>query len=302
MYSPDLGRFISEDPIDYEGGDSNLYRFAGNDPVNFADPSGLSQAGHPLKGFSTLAGPQVGTTSVLAGLGLGAAGLNLNIQPQARTNVEVVSAGRLIPQTNGIGLSPAPSSRSGLTSWAAARGSAASAIGTPRIDGTPVGLNEFDARMQRGEQYRQAIEQQVRDSQTVVYVEVYGDGKAPGVLGYLLPNVQPLKRAFYKDGHSKFFLGGDIADTASAFTIPGAGGALKAASKAQLAERAAEAVTSAARRATQAADGFFDDLARVIEFDRPALASSSAGGGRLPNAGASARSTAKTAGGAAGRE
>jgi len=46
-YSPDLGRFVSEDPIQ-DG--SNWYMFAGNDPVNFADPSGLSQQGHPLGG------------------------------------------------------------------------------------------------------------------------------------------------------------------------------------------------------------------------------------------------------------
>jgi hypothetical protein len=46
-----LGRFISEDPIQ-DG--SNWYMFAGNDPVNFADPTGLSQAGYPLLagGFS----------------------------------------------------------------------------------------------------------------------------------------------------------------------------------------------------------------------------------------------------------
>ena len=45
-YSPDTGRFVSEDPIE-EG--SNWYLFAGNDPVNQADPSGLSQAGHPAR-------------------------------------------------------------------------------------------------------------------------------------------------------------------------------------------------------------------------------------------------------------
>ena len=46
-YSPDLGRFVSEDPIQ-DG--ANWYAFAGNDPVNHADPSGLSQQGHPLGG------------------------------------------------------------------------------------------------------------------------------------------------------------------------------------------------------------------------------------------------------------
>jgi RHS repeat-associated protein len=38
-YDPDLGRFISEDPIGLAGG-INPYAFAGNDPVNQWDPSG----------------------------------------------------------------------------------------------------------------------------------------------------------------------------------------------------------------------------------------------------------------------
>jgi RHS repeat-associated protein len=46
-YSPDLGRFVSEDPIQ-DG--TNWFLFAGNDPVNYADPSGLSMQGHPLAG------------------------------------------------------------------------------------------------------------------------------------------------------------------------------------------------------------------------------------------------------------
>jgi len=39
-YDPKLGRFLSEDPIGIEGG-LNLYTYAGNDPVNGRDPSGL---------------------------------------------------------------------------------------------------------------------------------------------------------------------------------------------------------------------------------------------------------------------
>jgi RHS repeat-associated protein len=40
-YSPELGRFVAKDPIDFAGGDTNLYAYAMNDPVNFADPQGL---------------------------------------------------------------------------------------------------------------------------------------------------------------------------------------------------------------------------------------------------------------------
>ena len=39
-YEPKTGRFLSEDPIWLDGG-INLYAFAGNDPVNAADPTGL---------------------------------------------------------------------------------------------------------------------------------------------------------------------------------------------------------------------------------------------------------------------
>lgn len=40
-YSPKLQRFISEDPIGFAGGDTNLYAYVGNDPVNYTDASGL---------------------------------------------------------------------------------------------------------------------------------------------------------------------------------------------------------------------------------------------------------------------
>ena len=46
-YDPGTGRFLSEDPIGFADG-PNPYRYAGNDPVNFRDPTGLSQAGNPL--------------------------------------------------------------------------------------------------------------------------------------------------------------------------------------------------------------------------------------------------------------
>jgi len=39
-YNPKVGRFITRDPIGYEGG-INLYRYVGNNPQLFVDPQGL---------------------------------------------------------------------------------------------------------------------------------------------------------------------------------------------------------------------------------------------------------------------
>ncbi len=41
-YNPTWGRFISEDPIGFEGGDANLYAYVGNSPCNATDPLGLA--------------------------------------------------------------------------------------------------------------------------------------------------------------------------------------------------------------------------------------------------------------------
>ena len=40
-YSPTLGRFIEPDPIGFQAGDNNFYRFVGNGPVGRNDPMGL---------------------------------------------------------------------------------------------------------------------------------------------------------------------------------------------------------------------------------------------------------------------
>ena len=39
-YNPVTGRWMQKDPIGFEGGDTNLYRYINNDPVNFTDPKG----------------------------------------------------------------------------------------------------------------------------------------------------------------------------------------------------------------------------------------------------------------------
>ena len=65
-YDAGAGRFISEDPIGFAGGDANLYRYCGNSPTNATDPSG-----HFLNFIAGAIGAGVGTV-------LGAGGYALN--------------------------------------------------------------------------------------------------------------------------------------------------------------------------------------------------------------------------------
>ncbi len=41
-YDSKVGRFLSEDPIDFDGG-SNFFIYVENDPINFDDPDGLAR-------------------------------------------------------------------------------------------------------------------------------------------------------------------------------------------------------------------------------------------------------------------
>ena len=50
-YDPSTGRFLSPDPIGFNGGDTNLYRYVLNNPLRYVDPFGLKNinlTGHPL--------------------------------------------------------------------------------------------------------------------------------------------------------------------------------------------------------------------------------------------------------------
>jgi RHS repeat-associated protein len=57
-YSPTFQRFIGQDPIDFRGGDPNLYGYVWEDPTNWLDPDGLWGIG------------LIGTASAEGGLGV----------------------------------------------------------------------------------------------------------------------------------------------------------------------------------------------------------------------------------------
>jgi len=72
FYVGSLGRFLSEDPIGLNGEDVNLYRYVGNDPVNWIDPTGTFRLGKFLWGLGRVIGAAtvvVGATASTSGIG-----------------------------------------------------------------------------------------------------------------------------------------------------------------------------------------------------------------------------------------
>jgi len=47
-YDPELGRFISEDPLGFGSGEANLYRYVRNNPLLFRDPTGAEAVEYAL--------------------------------------------------------------------------------------------------------------------------------------------------------------------------------------------------------------------------------------------------------------
>ena len=66
-YDPQTAKWTAKDPIDFSGGDSNLYGYVLGDPVGFIDPEGLKTAISGSGGFG-------------AGVHVGIAGVNAHVQ------------------------------------------------------------------------------------------------------------------------------------------------------------------------------------------------------------------------------
>jgi RHS repeat-associated protein len=60
-YDPRLGRFLNVDPIGFEGGDTNLYAYVWNNPVNWIDPWGLFPSVLPKDTVDAAIGRAMGT-------------------------------------------------------------------------------------------------------------------------------------------------------------------------------------------------------------------------------------------------
>ena len=67
-YDPMTGRWLSKDPILFNGGQTNLYGYTFNDPINFIDPSGRFFENVVANYYSP--NIQLGIGTALAGLGV----------------------------------------------------------------------------------------------------------------------------------------------------------------------------------------------------------------------------------------
>ena len=66
-YDPEVGRWLSKDPIRFNGGDTNLYGYVMQDPINLVDPSGLTPG-------DTINGYVYGAANYAVGAGYGVVG------------------------------------------------------------------------------------------------------------------------------------------------------------------------------------------------------------------------------------
>ncbi|MEW5950236.1 MAG: RHS repeat-associated core domain-containing protein [Thermodesulfobacteriota bacterium] len=91
-YDPNVGRFISEDPIGFEGGDVNLYAYVGNNPVVLIDPLGEDWLYYQTSGRLSYLNNQTG---VVTPIGTGYSGHGRGLNNPAMQNVPNVGP---IPQ------------------------------------------------------------------------------------------------------------------------------------------------------------------------------------------------------------
>jgi RHS repeat-associated protein len=59
-YDPAIGKWITEDPISFAAGDTNLFRYVSNSPTNLTDPSGLASWFNIFVDFGDEAGVPAG--------------------------------------------------------------------------------------------------------------------------------------------------------------------------------------------------------------------------------------------------
>ena len=105
-YNPNTARWISKDPIGFNGGDANLYRYVGNDPVNFVDPSGqvvANIAGAVVAGsVSALQGGSASDIAISSAIGFVSGGAGFVAGLAGETLSALVTGDRLSPDSDKV--------------------------------------------------------------------------------------------------------------------------------------------------------------------------------------------------------
>ena len=112
-YDPQVGRFISEDPVGFEGGDTNLYVYASNNPIMLIDPLGLcSESGTIWNPANTLKwGGKILSASGAKATGLTVSIVGVTLEPggPGETIGTLIGGGVGVPIGTTLGtLSPIP--------------------------------------------------------------------------------------------------------------------------------------------------------------------------------------------------
>jgi RHS repeat-associated protein len=136
-YEPATGRFVNEDPSGFKGGDANLFRYVGNDPLNQVDPSGLAakwasgaKASVPTAGWAALGQQAQRTPTTVTPSVSAMAYAGLGSQPAAMaTNASGSATGRQWqeptssqPRPNNVELGP-------ISGWLAGKAEASRSSG-----------------------------------------------------------------------------------------------------------------------------------------------------------------------------
>jgi len=103
MFDPTIGRWLTQDPLAFEAGDADLYRYCGNDPTNAVDPTGLfwKELGNGIVAVGSAAGTGAVAVGQLVANGAGAtaAGQWVLQPPASRRAQQLVT-------TTGVGQQP----------------------------------------------------------------------------------------------------------------------------------------------------------------------------------------------------
>jgi RHS repeat-associated protein len=129
-YDPEVGRFISEDPIGFDGGDVNLYAYVQNNPILIIDPNG--EWGQIVAGaiYGGISGFTAGAIkgNIWAGIAGGVAG-----------GVVGAAVGTVMPAASGYIGSMVGGAISGMIGGAVAGGVASGISGTSITKGVVIG-------------------------------------------------------------------------------------------------------------------------------------------------------------------